>query len=140
MVIIEEVEAVGGMTKAIESGMAKLRIEESATRKQARIDAAEDVVVGVNKYRIPAGQAEAVDVLRIDNSSVLQSQVEGIRRVKAGRDEALVQAALAKLSEAAATQTTNKVGMLRMCMCMRRIVWCCEPLTCVLLYMLGLNQ
>jgi hypothetical protein len=94
---------VGGMTKAIESGMAKLRIEEAATRKQvrnsiyqvlwsgrltntlppppiqARIDAGEDVVVGVNKYRLPEGKAETVDVLRIDNSSVLQSQIQGAR-------------------------------------------------------------
>lgn len=100
--IIEEVEALGGMTKAIESGMAKLRIEEAATRKQARIDAGEDVVVGVNKYRIPEGQAETVDVLRIDNTTVLQSQIEGIRKSKAGRDEAKVKAALAKLTASAA--------------------------------------
>lgn len=69
--IIEEVEALGGMTKAIESGMAKLRIEEAATRKQARIDSQEEVVVGVNKYRLPADQAANVDILRIDNTKVL---------------------------------------------------------------------
>lgn len=68
--IIEEVEALGGMTKAIESGMAKLRIEEAATRKQARIDSQEEVVVGVNKYRLPADQAANVDILRIDNTKV----------------------------------------------------------------------
>jgi len=102
MEIIEEVEALGGMTKAIESGMAKLRIEESATRKQARIDASEDVVVGINKYRLPEGNNESVDVLRIDNTSVLQSQIEGIRKSKAARDQSAVDAALKKLSIAAA--------------------------------------
>lgn len=99
---------MGGMTKAIESGMAKLRIEESATRKQARIDAGEDVVVGVNKYRLPKDQSETVDVLRIDNSTVLQSQIEGIRRVKEGRDQAKVDAALKRLTEAAAL--TSEAG------------------------------
>ena len=102
MGIIEEVEAMGGMTKAIESGMAKLRIEESATRKQARIDAGEDVVVGVNKYRLPQDHGEAVDVLRIDNTTVLQSQIAGIQKMKAERDQKLVDAALEKLSAAAA--------------------------------------
>lgn len=73
-----------------------------AFNSQARIDAGEDVVVGVNKYRIPEGQAEAVDVLRIDNTPVLKSQIEGIRKSKAGRDEAVVQACLAKLTASAA--------------------------------------
>lgn len=108
MSIIEEVEGLGGMTKAIESGMAKLRIEEAATRKQARIDAGEDTVVGVNKYRV-AGQGEAVDVLRIDNTTVLQSQIAGIQRVKAGRDAEKVKQALGRLTEAAAL--TDKKSM-----------------------------
>jgi methylmalonyl-CoA mutase len=98
-VIIEEVASVGGMTKAIESGMAKMRIEESATRKQGRIDSREDVVVGVNKYQ--ATNPDQVDVLSIDNTSVRQSQIAGITESKAGRDETKVKAALEALTASA---------------------------------------
>jgi hypothetical protein len=91
--IIEEVEALGGMTQAIVSGMPKLRIEEAAARKQARIDSGEDVIVGVNKYR--PTKEDAVDVLQIDNSAVLRQQVERLQRVRATRDAAKVQHALA---------------------------------------------
>ena len=66
--LIEEVEALGGMTKAVESGMPKLRIEEAAARRQARIDRGEDVIVGVNKYRLD--EAQNVDILDIDNAKV----------------------------------------------------------------------
>lgn len=98
-VIIDEVESVGGMTKAIESGMAKMRIEESATRKQGRIDSGEDAVVGVNKYRV--SNPDQVEVLSIDNTSVRKSQVAGIAKSKAGRDEAKVKAALEALTASA---------------------------------------
>ena len=100
--IIEEVDGMGGMTKAIESGMAKMRIEESATRKQGRIDSGEDVVVGVNKY--VAANPDQVDVLSIDNTTVRQSQIEGIAQSKASRDDARVKAALDALTASASLQ------------------------------------
>ncbi len=96
--IIEEVESLGGMTKAIESGMAKMRIEESATRKQARIDSKEDTVVGVNKYRLD--NEKPIDVLSIDNNAVRQAQTAKLKALRAGRDDAKVQAALIRLAEA----------------------------------------
>ncbi len=108
MAIIDEVEAVGGMTRAIETGMAKLRIEEAATRKQARIDSLEDTVVGVNKYRL--SKQEAVDVLSIDNSSVRESQIARLKAVKAGRDEAAVKKILDRLTEAAGSSDTDGSG------------------------------
>jgi methylmalonyl-CoA mutase len=114
--IIEEIEALGGMTKAIESGMAKLRIEEAATRKQARIDSREEVVVGVNKYRLPADAAGNVDILRIDNTKVREKQIQRIEQVKAGRDQAAVEKALNNLREAARShagdlQNHNLLGL-----------------------------
>jgi methylmalonyl-CoA mutase len=83
--LMAEVEELGGMTKAVESGMPKLRIEESAARRQARIDRAEEVVVGVNKYVVE--NPEQVDVLDIDNRAVLAQQVAKLERVRAERDE-----------------------------------------------------
>lgn len=77
--IIQEVEALGGMAKAIESGMPKLRIEESAARKQARIDSGQDTIVGVNKYRL--AKEDPIPVLQIDNSAVRHKQVERLRKV-----------------------------------------------------------
>jgi methylmalonyl-CoA mutase len=99
--IIEEIESMGGMTRAIESGMAKLRIEEAATRKQARIDSREEVVVGVNKYRLPADAAGQVDILCIDNTKVREKQIQRIQEVRKSRDSAAVEAALSKLRQAA---------------------------------------
>merc|ERR1711871_1343880 len=98
--IIEEVESVGGMTKAIEQGMAKLRIEESATKKQGRIDTGEDAIVGVNKF--VADDPDTVDVRSIDNTAVRKKQIDGILKSKAGRDENAVKAALKALSDSAA--------------------------------------
>ena len=98
-VLIDEVEALGGMTKAVESGMPKLRIEESAARRQARIDRGEEVVVGVNKYKVE--NPELVDVLDIDNASVLAQQIAKLDKVRASRDDAAVKAALAALTEGA---------------------------------------
>ena len=98
--LICEVEDLGGMTKAVESGMPKLRIEESAARKQARIDRRDDIVVGVNKY-VP-DDVEMVDVLDIDNTKVREEQLAKLASVRAGRDEAACSAALDALTRGAA--------------------------------------
>jgi methylmalonyl-CoA mutase len=108
MAVVEEVQGLGGMTKAIESGMAKLRIEESATKKQARIDSGMEAIVGVNKYRLE--KEEAVDVLSIDNTAVRRQQVERLERVKAGRDAAKAAAALARLTESAGLGESTSKG------------------------------
>jgi methylmalonyl-CoA mutase len=97
--LICEVEELGGMTKAVESGMPKLRIEESAARKQARIDRREDIVVGVNKY-VPEN-VEMVDVLDIDNTKVREEQLAKLATVRASRNEAACAEALAALSDGA---------------------------------------
>ncbi|HWL67068.1 MAG TPA: methylmalonyl-CoA mutase [Geminicoccus sp.] len=93
---IQEVEASGGMARAIEQGIPKLRIEEAAARTQARIDSGQQVVVGVNKYR--AEQEQAIEVLKVDNSAVRKEQLDKLARLKAGRDQATVDRALAALS------------------------------------------
>ena len=98
--LIEEVEAMGGMTRAVEAGMPKLRIEEAAARRQARIDRGEEVIVGVNKYR--AEKEEEIDVREIDNTEVRESQIARLTSIRAARDEAAVMAALEALREGAA--------------------------------------
>ncbi|MPY65907.1 methylmalonyl-CoA mutase [Deinococcus sp. SDU3-2] len=107
--LMREVEELGGMAKAIESGVPKLRIEESAARKQARIDRGEDVIVGVNKYR-PTVETH-VDVLDIDNAAVRGSQLARLERVKAERDGEAVRAALAALEDAARTGEGNLLAL-----------------------------
>lgn len=97
--LIEEVEAMGGMTKAVASGMPKLRIEESAARRQAAIDRGDEVVVGVNKYRL--AKQDAIDILDIDNVAVRLSQIERLHATRAARDEAACQAALDELTRIA---------------------------------------
>ncbi len=97
--LIQEVESLGGMTKAVESGMPKLRIEDSAARRQARVDRGEDVIVGVNKYRL--AEEDAVDIMDIDNTRVRASQIERLDHIKATRDTAKVKAALDALTEGA---------------------------------------
>ncbi len=97
--LIDEVEGLGGMTKAVESGMPKLRIEESAARRQARIDRGEEVVVGVNKYKVE--NPELVDVLDIDNASVLAQQIAKLEKIRAERDDVAVKTALEALTEGA---------------------------------------
>ena len=103
--LIAEVEELGGMTKAVESGMPKLRIEESAARKQARVDRGEEAVVGVNKYQ--PEQPEHVDILMIDNSKVREAQVARLKKIRAGRDETKCRAALEALTEAARSGKGN---------------------------------
>jgi methylmalonyl-CoA mutase len=103
--LIDEVEALGGMTKAIESGMPKLRIEESAARRQARVDKGEDVIVGVNKYK-PDTQ-EKVDILDVDTTAVLKQQVERLKTIRARRDEKACRAALEALTKAAQSGDGN---------------------------------
>ena len=103
--LLQEVEALGGMTKAVESGMPKLRIEEAATRRQARVDRGEDVVVGVNKYQ-PTEETR-IDTLEVDNTKVRESQIARLQHIKATRDQARTDAALNALTEAAATGKGN---------------------------------
>ncbi len=98
--LISEVEEMGGMTRAIEAGMPKLRIEESAARRQARVDRGEDVIVGVNKY-VP-DDVEHVDVLDIDNAKVRDSQIARLEQVRANRDQAACDEALTALKNGAA--------------------------------------
>jgi methylmalonyl-CoA mutase len=99
--LIDEVEELGGMTKAVESGMPKLRIEDAAARRQARIDRGEDAIIGVNRYRAGDGEAERVDILAIDNSKVREQQIARLERVRATRDPARVGAALSALRDGA---------------------------------------
>jgi methylmalonyl-CoA mutase len=108
--IIQEVEALGGMTKAVGSGMPKLRIEEAAARRQARIDRGEEVIVGVNKYR--SSDPEHVDVLDIDNTMVREQQVARLKAVRDSRDTAACQAALDALREGAA----GSANLLALCL------------------------
>ncbi|MCX7550051.1 methylmalonyl-CoA mutase [Xanthomarina sp. F2636L] len=103
--LIEEVEELGGMTKAIEAGIPKLRIEEAAARKQARIDSGEDIIVGVNKYRLD--QEDPIATLEVDNQTVRTQQVERLNKIKAERDTDKVKKALANLTEAARIWTKN---------------------------------
>ena len=103
--IIEEVEQMGGMTRAVESGWAKLKIEACAAEKQARIDSGKDVIVGVNKY--PLGREEAIEYLDVDNHAVREGQIVRLARVRALRDQPAVAAALAALTAAARSGQGN---------------------------------
>ncbi|MGF1429093.1 methylmalonyl-CoA mutase [Kitasatospora sp. LaBMicrA B282] len=108
---IQEVEAAGGMAKAIDAGIPKLRVEEAAARTQARIDSGRQPVIGVNKYRV--ADEEQIEVLKVDNSAVRTQQIEKLRRLRAERDEAACQAALHALTRAAeAGPTTDLDGNL----------------------------
>nr|BAH03574.1 methylmalonyl-CoA mutase [Euglena gracilis] len=108
--VIDEVQLLGGMTKAINSGMPKLRIEESAARKQARIDSGADVIVGVNKYTIPQ-DGESVEVLSIDNTIVRKKQVERLSKIRATRDSAAVEKALDAITECARNGEGNLLDL-----------------------------
>ncbi|MEY3081297.1 MAG: methylmalonyl-CoA mutase [Pseudomonadota bacterium] len=102
---IEEIEAMGGMAKAIEAGIPKSRIEEAAARTQARIDTGEQAVIGVNKYQVE-GDAK-IDILKVDNSAVRAAQIEKLQRLRAERNESETQGYLAKLTEVARTGEGN---------------------------------
>lgn len=103
--LIAEVEELGGMTKAVESGMPKMRIEEAAARRQARVDRGEDVIVGVNRF-VP-DQIDEIDVLDIDNTKVRESQLVRLAKIRASRDEAVCSAALENLTKVAETGEGN---------------------------------
>ena len=102
---IQEIEKLGGMAKAIETGLPKMRIEEASARKQAWIDSGDEVIVGLNRYRL---EKEApIDILAVDNTAVRESQVKRLKELRANRDEAAVQKALAAITEAVKTKTGN---------------------------------
>jgi methylmalonyl-CoA mutase len=103
--LIQEVETLGGMTKAIETGLPKMRIEEAAARRQAKIDSGKEVIVGVNKYRL--AQEEQLDVLMVDNDAVRESQVRRLTETKARRDSGAVAEALQALTKCAETGEGN---------------------------------
>ncbi|MGO1048678.1 methylmalonyl-CoA mutase [Crossiella sp. CA198] len=105
---IEEVEAAGGMAKAIDEGIPKLRVEEAAARTQARIDSGRQPVIGVNKYRVTAD--EAIEVLKVDNAGVYAQQVEKLRRLRAERDSVETQSTLDALTKAAGDAREGRRG------------------------------
>ena len=118
--IIEEVEAMGGMVKAVDSGWAKLKIEAAAAEKQARIDSGRDVIVGVNKYKLQT--EDAIEARDIDNVAVRDGQIARLKTIKAGRDSAGVQAALAALTVAAENNTGNLLDLCIQAMRLRATV------------------
>lgn len=103
--LIQEIEDLGGMTKAIEAGIPKLRIEEAAARKQARIDSGQDIIVGVNKYQTE--EEAPIDILEVDNQTVRNEQIERLKHIKASRNTKNVETALNTLTEAAKTGKGN---------------------------------
>ena len=107
--LIQDVEDMGGMTKAVASGMPKMKIEEAAARRQARIDRGEEVVVGVNKYQ--PKEEVPVEILDVDNAKVREAQVARLKQIKASRDGAKTQAALAALTEAARSGEGNLLAL-----------------------------
>ena len=118
--IIEEVEAMGGMVKAVDSGWAKLKIEAAAAEKQARIDSGRDVIVGVNKYKLQT--EDEIEARDIDNVAVRDGQIARLKTIKAGRDSAGVQAALAALTAAAENNTGNLLDLCIQAMRLRATV------------------
>jgi methylmalonyl-CoA mutase len=107
--LIKEVEELGGMTKAIEAGIPKRRIEEAAARKQARIDSSQDIIVGVNKYRLE--KEDPLHILDVDNQMVRKQQIERLEQIKATRDNAKVAECLAKLTESAKNDGENLLSL-----------------------------
>ena len=107
--LIEEIEALGGMTKAIEAGIPKLRIEEAAARKQARIDSGQDIIVGVNKYALD--HEDPLHILEVDNQVVRQQQIERLKQIKAERNTNKVNEILTKLTEAAKSGKENLLAL-----------------------------
>jgi methylmalonyl-CoA mutase len=107
--LIQEVEELGGMSKAVETGLPKMRIEEAAARKQGRIDSGRDTIVGVNKYRLE--KEDPIDILDVDNAAVRESQIKRLQQVKASRNNAEVEAALVAITEAAASGKGNLLAL-----------------------------
>ncbi|MDE2607514.1 MAG: methylmalonyl-CoA mutase, partial [Burkholderiales bacterium] len=107
--IIDEVEAMGGMTRAVDSGWAKLKIEAAAAEKQARIDSGRDVIVGVNKYKL--AKEDPIEILEVDNVRVREQQLARLAKIKAARDGAAVHAALEALTAAARTGQGNLLDL-----------------------------
>jgi methylmalonyl-CoA mutase len=107
--LIEEVKELGGMTKAIEAGIPKLRIEEAAARKQARIDSNQDVIVGVNKYRLK--EEDPISTLEVDDQTVRIGQIKRLERIKSTRNSGAVSDALLKLTEAARSGQENLLAL-----------------------------
>ena len=107
--ILDEIEELGGMTKAIETGMPKLRIEESAAKKQAAIDSGRDVIVGVNKYQLT--EEDEIDVLDVDNDAVRESQIARLNKMRTERDEAACQQALDAITAACESGTGNLLDL-----------------------------
>lgn len=103
--LIQEVEELGGMAKAIETGLPKMKIEEAAARKQARIDSGKDIIIGVNRYQLE--KEEAMDILEVDNSKVRLSQIARIQEMKEGRDAEAVEESLNRLAESAVSGKGN---------------------------------
>ncbi len=106
---IQEVEGLGGMARAIETGLPKMRIEEAAARRQAHIDSGKETLVGVNKYRLP--KEDPIEILEVDNTAVRQSQIQRLERLRRERDEARVQAALDAITRSAATGEGNLLAL-----------------------------
>jgi len=102
---IQEIESLGGMAKAIETGIPKMRIEEAAARKQARIDSGQESIIGVNKYRLE--KEDPIETLEVDNTTVREAQLKRLAELRANRDEAAVQAALSALIKCAETGNGN---------------------------------
>ncbi|MFA8450983.1 MAG: methylmalonyl-CoA mutase [Bacteroidales bacterium] len=107
--LIEEVEELGGMAKAIESGVPKMRIEEAAARKQARIDAKKDTIVGINKYRLD--KEDPLEILEVDNTAVRIAQIERLKELRAERNEEEAQAALRAIEKCAETGKGNLLAL-----------------------------
>lgn len=103
--LVNEIEALGGMAKAIEAGIPKMRIEEAAARRQARIDSGQDIIVGLNKYQFPS--QEPISILEVDNSAVLEAQLHRLKKLKAERNQAEVQQALNQITRCMETGEGN---------------------------------
>lgn len=106
---IQEIESLGGMARAIETGLPKMRIEEASARRQARIDSGEEVIVGLNKYRLP--KEEPIEILEVDNTLVREAQIKRLAELRSRRDEAQVQAALNALTQCAETGQGNLLAL-----------------------------
>ena len=106
---IQEIDELGGMTKALETGLPKMRIEEAAARRQAHIDSGQETLIGVNKYRLP--YEEPIDILEVDNTAVREAQIARLEQLRAERDEGKVNAALQALTDCAETGTGNLLSL-----------------------------